>query len=48
MKALVVYDSLYGNTEKIAQAIAGALESQAEVGIMRVGDVKLQQLGDCS
>ncbi len=30
MKALVVYDSTYGNTEKIAQAIAGAIpESKA-------------------
>jgi flavodoxin I len=40
MKALVVYDSIYGNTEKIAQAIGGALGPQAEVQVMRVGDAK--------
>ena len=48
MKALVVYDSLYGNTEKIAQAIAGVLKSQAEVSILRVGDVKPQHLARLS
>jgi flavodoxin len=31
MKALVVYDSVYGNTEKIARAIAGALGKPGEV-----------------
>jgi flavodoxin len=31
MKALVIYDSLYGNTEKIAQAIGGALGAEAKV-----------------
>lgn len=44
MKALVIYDSLYGNTEKIAQAIGGPLGSQAEVGILRVSDVKPEHL----
>lgn len=44
MKALVVYDSQYGNTEKIAQAIGGALGSQAEVGMLRVGNVKPEDL----
>ena len=29
MKTLVIYDSVFGNTEKIAQAIAAALEAQA-------------------
>jgi flavodoxin I len=29
MKALVVYDSTYGNTEKLAKAIAGALGGEA-------------------
>jgi len=29
MKALVVYDSVFGNTEKIAQAIAAALNAPA-------------------
>jgi flavodoxin len=37
MKTLVVYDSLYGNTEKIAQAIGAALTG--EVKVSRVGEV---------
>jgi flavodoxin len=35
MKALVVYDSAYGNTEKIAQAIASALATRVEVEVHR-------------
>ena len=44
MKSMVVYDSLYGNTEQIAQKIASTLGSQEEVGVLRVGEVKLEQL----
>lgn len=29
MKTLVIYDSVFGNTEKVAQAIAAALGTQA-------------------
>ena len=36
MKALVLYDSVYGNTEKAAQAIAAALGDGAN--LMRVSD----------
>jgi len=39
VKALVVYDSVFGNTEKVAQAIGKALEAQAEVSVLKVGDV---------
>ena len=39
MKALVVYDSFFGNTEKIAQAIGQGLGSQGEVEARRVGEV---------
>lgn len=40
MKTLVLYDSLYGNTEKIAQAIAGALGAKAETVVDRAsGDL---------
>jgi flavodoxin I len=39
MKVLVVYDSLYGNTEKIAQAVAGAIAS-ANPKIQRAAAVK--------
>ncbi|HNT77014.1 MAG TPA: hypothetical protein PKH77_18545 [Anaerolineae bacterium] len=40
MKALVVYDSVFGNTEKVAQAIGTALGAQT----LRVGDVKPEHL----
>ncbi|MBN1261231.1 MAG: flavodoxin family protein [Anaerolineae bacterium] len=46
MKMLVVYDSFFGNTEKVAQAIGAALDSPEEVGILRVGDVKPEHLAD--
>ncbi len=42
MKALIVYDSLYGNTEKIAEAIGGAITG--EVKVLRVGEVNLSEL----
>jgi hypothetical protein len=38
MKTLVVYDSVYGNTEIIAQAIGDAIPGAVQV--LRVGDVK--------
>ena len=37
MKAWVVYDSIFGNTEKIAQAIGAALGNQEEVSVIRAG-----------
>ena len=40
MKALVIYDSVFGNTEQVAQAIGKALDSQGDVEVVRVGDVK--------
>ena len=36
MKALVVYDSFFGNTEKIAQAVADALSQHMEAQVVRV------------
>ena len=44
MKALVVYDSVFGNTEKVAQAIGQALGSSEDVEIVQVGNVKPEQL----
>ena len=38
MKTLVVYDSVYGNTEEIARAIGGAI----------TGDVKVMHAGEAS
>ena len=44
MKALVIYESFFGNTEKIAQAISDALSSSMEVEIRKVNEVKPEQL----
>ena len=57
MKALVIYDSFFGNTEQIAQAIAaslgatgatGAMGATAEVSVVKVSDVRLAQLAGLS
>jgi flavodoxin I len=42
MKTLVVYDSLYGNTEKIAKAIGDAVGG--EVRVLSVGEAKPSEL----
>ena len=42
MKALIVYDSAYGNTEKIAKAIGGAITG--EVKVLRVGEVNSSEM----
>ena len=44
MKALLVYDSFFGNTERIAQSIGNALGPPEDVGILRVGNVRPEQL----
>lgn len=40
MKALVVYESMYGNTRHIAQAIAEGLQMSIDAQAMPVGDVR--------
>jgi len=42
MKAFIIYDSIYGNTEKIAQAIGDGLPG--EVKVVRVGEVNPSEL----
>jgi flavodoxin len=42
MKVLVVYDSTYGNTEKIAKAIGTAITG--EVKVLRAGEVIVDEL----
>ena len=42
MKTLIVYDSVYGNTEKIAQAIGEVITG--EVRLARVGEVDVSEL----
>ena len=44
MDALIVYDSVFGNTEKVAQAMGGALSSQMDAAVRKVGDVDPQQV----
>ncbi|HEU65913.1 MAG TPA: flavodoxin family protein [Chloroflexi bacterium] len=41
MKALIVYDSMYGNTEQIARAIAGAID---ESRVLRVDEASNSDL----
>ncbi len=44
MKALIIYDSVYGNTEKIARAIAGAITPSDGVKVLRVGEANPAEL----
>ena len=44
MKVLIIYDSVFGNTEQIAHAIGNAIGSQEDVGTFRVSSVKQEQL----
>ena len=44
MKALIVYDSVYGNTEKIARAIAEAITPSGEVKVLRVDEASPSEL----
>jgi len=44
MKALVVYDSIHGNTEKVAQTIGDALSTWGEVHTLRVGEAQPEHL----
>lgn len=39
MKTLIVYDSVFGNTEQIARAVAAGLGSQSEAVVVKVGKV---------
>jgi flavodoxin len=44
MKILVIYDSVFGNTEQVARAIGDSLGSGEEVATLRVGSVTVSQL----
>jgi flavodoxin I len=44
MKALIIYDSVYGNTEKIARAIAEAISPSNEVKVLRAGEANASEL----
>ena len=45
MKVLIVYDTLYGNTEKIARASAAAITPSSDVKVLRVSEVAPSELG---
>ena len=44
MKALIVYDSVFGNTEKIAKAIGDSLADLTSAEVVKVSEAKLEQL----
>jgi len=44
MKVLVVYDSVFGNTEKVALAMGDALKVQGEVTVSGIGQMTSAQL----
>jgi len=46
MKTLVVYESMYGNTRQIAEAIANGLQSVSTVAVQRVADVAPDDCAD--
>jgi flavodoxin len=46
MKALVIYDSVFGNTEKSAQAISNALAEKGTVELLRPDKVNRAKLAE--
>ncbi|MFW5748973.1 MAG: flavodoxin family protein [Chloroflexota bacterium] len=44
MKGQVIYDSAYGNTEKVARAIGEALRAQHDVEVRHISNVDIDQL----
>ncbi|HOS70117.1 MAG TPA: flavodoxin family protein [Bacillota bacterium] len=44
MKALIVYDSVFGNTEQIAKAIGDSLADLTSTEVVKVSEAKLEQL----
>jgi flavodoxin len=44
MKILVIYDSVFGNTEKIAQAIGTAVSTKKDAVVKRVAEVNSEDL----
>jgi flavodoxin len=44
MKAVVIFDSAYGNTQQVAQAIGSVLGTPEDVKVLKVNDVSLDHL----
>jgi hypothetical protein len=47
VEVLIIHDSVFGNTEKVAQAMGDALRPQTEVDVLRVADAKLDRKARC-
>jgi flavodoxin len=46
MKTIIVYDSVFGNTEKIAKTMAQSIENQCEIKITHINQLQLKDLQD--
>ena len=46
MKAIVLFDSVFGNTQKVAEAIGSSLLNHAQVEVLRPSDQILSRLPD--
>ena len=44
MKALIVYDSVFGNTQQVAEAIGRTLGEQGEVDVLRAAEAGPEQV----
>jgi len=44
MKALIVYDSFFGNTEQVAQAMGNTLEDQVDIEVLKVDTAQPQHV----
>ena len=44
MKALIIYDSVFGNTKKVALAMGSSLSEDGDVSVIHVNDFKTSQL----
>jgi flavodoxin I len=42
VKSIIIYDSQYGNTEKVARVIAELLGQQGEITLLKVGEARLE------
>ncbi len=44
MKVLIIYDSFFGNTAQIAQTIGRSLDSKNQVTVVKISDLKPEQM----
>ena len=46
MKILIIYDSVFGNTERLALAISDSLNGSSRVSVVKIKDERLENLFD--